>query len=141
MAKFKGQDVTVRIASGTAALGTATPIGYVTHVEWNATQNIEASPKGLGYRTKETYEGLIDYSGRIERDYDATAVEGGSIFAQLVQPTGTAALTPLYVKVSVGSGGKYWILKKCKGDYTQTADEDGYVHETWDFLFEELEQG
>ena len=139
MPKSLGTDVEVRIATSEAGLASAAPIPYVSSIEWEPEQNVESTPKGLGSRLQEVKEGLIEYTGSLERDYDATKVFGTDTFAALVGAQTTGALTPLYIEVYYKITGEKVVLKKVKGKYNRgVPDVDGYVRETYDFAFEEI---
>lgn len=139
MPKFHGSQVTVKMADSEAGLDTASAIPYVRSVEWTVDQGLTQSPKGLGSRQQEVYEGLITITGRIVREYDETEVSGSDLFSQLVEAEVTGSLTQLYMRVQIGSGGKYYTIKKMKGNYNQTVDVDGFVTETYDFQAEEVD--
>jgi|YelNatPaOPRAMG01_1025707.scaffolds.fasta_scaffold96304_3 hypothetical protein len=138
MPKFHGSQVTVKMAASLEGLSTATAIPYVRSVEWTVDQGLAQSPKGLGSRQQEVYEGLIAVSGRLVREYDETAIDGTDLFSQLVEAEVTGSLTPLYIQVQIGATGKKYTIKKTKGNYNQTVDVDGFVTETYDFQAEEV---
>lgn len=128
----------MKMAASESGLGTASPIPYVRSVEWIVDQGLAQSPKGLGSRQQEVYEGLIAITGRLVREYDETAIDGTDLFSQFVEAEVSGSLTPLYMQVQIGSTGKKYTIKKMKGNYNQTVDVDGFVTETYDFQAEEV---
>lgn len=128
----------VRIATSEEGLGTAPAIPYVTSVEFSVDQNVESTPKGLGFRMQEVHEGLISITGSIERYYDETAVSGSDTFDQLVGAYGTGSMTPLYIQIKNKTTNRAVIIKKAKGTYSESVDVDGYVTQTYDFEAEEI---
>ncbi|MEM2122910.1 MAG: hypothetical protein QXE79_04655 [Candidatus Bathyarchaeia archaeon] len=138
MPKFHGSQVTVKMATSESGLQTASPIPYVRSVEWTVDQGLTQSPKGIGSRQQEVYEGLIAVSGRLVREYDETEIAEDTLFSKLVEAEQTSALTQLYMQVQIGETGKKYTVKKMKGNYNQTVDVDGFVTETYDFQAEEV---
>jgi len=139
MVKTKGTEVDVKIATSEQGLANAPVIPYISSVAYDDEQTVELTPKGLGSRLQEAKEGLIAYTGSIERDYDVTAVSGTDTFAKTVGSGTTGALTPLYIEVHYKLTGEKVILKKVKGKYNRgVPDVDGIVAETYDFVFEEI---
>jgi hypothetical protein len=141
MPKFRGHEVEVRIATSEEGLATAPAIPYISSVEWEVDQGIESTPKGIGHRTQEVHEGLIEITGSIERDYDETAVAGSDTFAQAVGAYETGQLTPLYIEIKNKTTGSKDVIKRARGTYSRSVDVDGYVTETWDFTAEEVARG
>lgn len=141
MVKYRGSECQVRLApNGTTALGTIAPLDCVTTIEWDPNRETHHAPNGIGHYSQTTHAGLFAPSGRLERYYDGQQIEGSSI-PKLLQADGTADLTNMYVKVSVGgtaSGSTYYILNGCIGNAPDRLDLDGYLMETWDFKFETI---
>lgn len=141
MPVFSGSEVTVKVASTEAGLDTASPVPYVTHIEFDVTHNIETVPKGLGDRRQELKEGLIEYSGRIERSYDETAISGTDHFFKFAQALATGAQSEGYMRIEMGTTGKKITLKKLKfNNYHREVDADGIAVETGEFMFEEISE-
>lgn len=144
MARYQGKDVDVRIATGTAEAATATPVPYLMNIEWGPQQNIRAFPKGLGQgRATELHEGLLQYTGRLNFDYDTTEIEGGSILSEFFQShsaEGTVSLTKRTIRVTVGATGHSWILRNVLGQWRESIpDVDALAEQSLDIWFESLE--
>ena len=144
MVKYLGKDVTVRIAASTAAVATAVAVSNIQSIEFNANQNIQTAAKGIGQgRATEVYEGLQEFTGNVALWYDAAAIEGGSILDGFVQATtalGSSSLTKRFVEVRHSTAGTYR-LKNVLGSWrASTPSTDGFVSQTYDFLFEDLEK-
>jgi hypothetical protein len=141
MPTFSGYEVIVKVATTESGLETASPVPYITHIEFDVTHNITAVPKGLGDRRQELKEGLLEYSGRIERSYDTTAIAGSDHFFKFAQALATGEQTQGYMQIQIGANGKKYILKKLKFDnYHQEVDADGIAVESGEFMFEEISE-
>jgi hypothetical protein len=142
MPKFTGQNSQVRMATTEEGLLTAPIITNVQSVEWDADPSIAADAKGMGFgRTTEVYEGLLYYTGSMERDHDAEPVvpsPGTTTFAQMVEAYQTSTMTKLYIEVTDLDTGEVHTLKKALGKYHITKPIDAKQSETYDFKFEEL---
>lgn len=138
MPKYRGSEVEVRIATSEEGLQTAPAIPYVTSVEFSVEQNVESTPKGLGYRTQEVREGLISITGSIEREYDETAVSGNDTFDKAVGAFESGSLTPLYIQIKNKTTNRTVTIKRARGEYSESVDVDGYVTQTYDFEAEEI---
>ena len=138
MTKYRGQDWELRIATSEVGLLTANAIPYVTATTVNVDQGASQTPTGIGSRKQEVYEGLIGLSGSVERDYDETAVSSTDIFREAVESDVTGAMAPLYLLLKNKITSSTVTIRKAKGNYSGTTDQDGYAHETYDFQFEEV---
>jgi len=137
MVKYKGTDVTVYMATTSAALTTNSAIGNIQSVTWKVDQGLTQEPSGFGVRGTVAKEGIIKITGTIKRDYDETTVDSGTSypFAQEVQAFQTIALTALYLRVIINSSGLKYTFYPTKGTYTPNAGSvDGIVQEQYDFM-------